>query len=109
MNFRMCNNYLPVEKGRWYKQDLINRNLNEIGDVFHDLFKCHFFTTIERLLYPNEYAEILMFIIIISIWKKITLFSQPEYVCACVCVRVCLFVYSLCKPYCITTFVYHTA
>jgi len=45
----MCNNYLPVEKGRWYKQDLINRkwrlcNLNETGDEFHYLFKCHFFT-----------------------------------------------------------------
>ena len=36
----MCNNYLPVEKGRWYKQDLINRqcrlcNLNEICVEFH--------------------------------------------------------------------------
>jgi len=45
----MCNNYLPVEKGRWYRQDLINRkcrlcNLNEIGDEFHYLFKCHLFT-----------------------------------------------------------------
>ena len=49
INFRMCNNYLPVEKGRLYKQDLINRkcrlcNLNEIGDEFHYLFKCHLFT-----------------------------------------------------------------
>ena len=25
INFRMCNNYLRVEKGRGYKQDLINR------------------------------------------------------------------------------------
>ena len=45
----MCNNYLPVEKGRWYRQDLINRqcrlcNLNEIGDEFHYLLKCNFFT-----------------------------------------------------------------
>ena len=40
INFRMCNNYLPVEKGRWYKQGLINRkcplcNLNELGNEFH--------------------------------------------------------------------------
>ena len=33
----------------WYKQDLINRkcrvrNLNEIGDEFHYLFKCHLLT-----------------------------------------------------------------
>ena len=48
INFRICNNYLPVEKGRWYRQDLINRqcrlcNLNEIGDEFHYLFKCLFY------------------------------------------------------------------
>ena len=63
----MCNNYLPVEKGRWYKQDRINRkcrlcNLNEIGDEFHYLFKCHFLQTIKLLLYPIDYAEILMYI-----------------------------------------------
>ena len=68
INFRMCNNYLPVEKGRWCKQDHINRkcplcNLNEIGDEFHYLFKCHFLQTIELLLYPIDYAEILMYIL----------------------------------------------
>ena len=69
INFRMCNNYLPVEKRRWCKQDLINRkcrlgNLNEIGDEFHYLFKRHFLQTIELLLYPIDYAEIRMYMLI---------------------------------------------
>jgi len=32
----MCNNYIPVERGHWYRQEL-----NEIVNEFHYLFKCH--------------------------------------------------------------------
>ena len=58
----MCNNYLPVEKGRLYKQDLINRkcrlcNLNEIGDDSIIYLSGIFY---RLLLYPIDYAELLM-------------------------------------------------
>jgi len=54
----MCNNYLPVEKGRWYRQELINNNchscnLNEIDDEFHNLLKCLFFTE-DRTTYISK-------------------------------------------------------
>jgi len=65
----MCNNYLPVEKGRWYRQELINNNchscnLNEIDDEFHKLLKCLFLQKIELLIYPNDFTEFLMFILL---------------------------------------------
>jgi len=45
VNFRMCNNVLPIEKLRWSNIDRNERkckicNLNEIGDEYHYLFKC---------------------------------------------------------------------
>ena len=40
VNFRMCNNILPIERGRWLRQDINNRtytlcNTNEVGDECH--------------------------------------------------------------------------
>ncbi|KAL4233948.1 hypothetical protein ACF0H5_005603 [Mactra antiquata] len=48
INFRLCNNYLPVEKGRWIGLDRNDRkcflcNLNDIGDEFHYILQCKFF------------------------------------------------------------------
>ena len=45
VNFRMCNNVLPIERGRWLRQDINNRrytlcNTNEVDDECHYIFKC---------------------------------------------------------------------
>ena len=47
--FKCSNHYLPIVKGRHLKIPLDDRkctlcNLNEIGDEFHYMFKCSFFT-----------------------------------------------------------------
>jgi len=44
-NFRLCNNYLPIEKGRWLGFERNDRkcqlcNLNEIGDEYHYILRC---------------------------------------------------------------------
>ena len=48
-NFRMCNNVLPIEKGRWLRHDINKRkctlcNTNEVGEECHYIFKCPLFT-----------------------------------------------------------------
>jgi len=46
VNFKMCNNGLPIEIGRWLRQDINNRKCttNEVGDRCHYISKCPLFT-----------------------------------------------------------------
>ena len=53
VNYRMCNNCLPVETGRWIglERNLRKCNLcntDDIGDEFHYMFKCPFFSSERR-------------------------------------------------------------
>lgn len=62
INFRMCNNHLPVEKLRWAdiaRNDRICNicNLRDIGDEFHYLFKCTHFSQLRRRLIPETYLR----------------------------------------------------
>jgi len=59
VNFRMCNNYLPIERGRWLRQDIKPRkstlcNTNEVGDECHYIFKCPFFTEDRNSISTNK-------------------------------------------------------
>ena len=54
----MCNNYLPIEKGRWLGIARNDRkctlcNLNEIGDEFHYIMKCKYFNNLSNNLIPS--------------------------------------------------------
>jgi len=59
VNFRMCNNVLPIEKGCWVRQDINNRkctlcNTNEVGDECHYIFKCPLFTEDRNSILPTR-------------------------------------------------------
>ena len=48
VNFRLCNNYLPIEKGRWlglYRNERKCHlcNMNDVGDEYHYMLKCTYF------------------------------------------------------------------
>ena len=54
-NFRLCNNYLPLEKGSWLGISRNERvcnlcNTNSIGDEYHYLFQCNFFNERKQFL-----------------------------------------------------------
>ena len=57
INFRLCNNKLPIETGRWRN---IDRNLrkctlcdyNDLGDEFHYIYRCSFFDEERRHVAP---------------------------------------------------------
>lgn len=58
INYRLCNNHLPVELGRFQNIERNARrcslcNSTEIGDEFHYLFHCSFFDRARRLYLPN--------------------------------------------------------
>jgi len=58
VNFRMCN-VLPIERGRWLRQDINNRkctlcNTNEAGDECHYTFKCPLFTEDRNSILPTR-------------------------------------------------------
>ena len=62
INFRMCNNYLPIEKLRWAGIDRDHRKCNlcdkrDIGDEFHYLLSCSFFANTRRGLLPPCYIQ----------------------------------------------------
>ena len=49
VNYRMCNNRLPVETGRWVGLERNQRvcnlcNNGDIGDEFHYIFRCSYFS-----------------------------------------------------------------
>ena len=57
-NFRLCNNYLPVEKGSWLGISRNERmcnlcNTNSIGDEFHYSFQCNFFNNERKQFLPT--------------------------------------------------------
>ena len=53
VNYRMCNNCLPIETGRWSGLDRSQRkcnlcNIDDIGDEFHYIFRCPYFAVIRK-------------------------------------------------------------
>ena len=51
--FRLCNNHLPIEKGRWLDIPINERvcrlcNANQLANTFHYLFSCPFFQDTRR-------------------------------------------------------------
>jgi len=49
VNYRMCNNRLPIETGRWVGLERNQRvcnlcNNGDIGDEFHYIFRCSYFS-----------------------------------------------------------------
>lgn len=58
IKFRLCNNKLPIEVGRWRGIDRNRRkctlcNLNLIGDEFHYVIQCPFFENDRKLICPR--------------------------------------------------------
>jgi len=52
VNYRLCNNYLPVETLRWYNVDRNDRtcplcNSLDVGDEYHYLFTCSHFSQLD--------------------------------------------------------------
>jgi hypothetical protein len=60
LKFRTGNHYLPIETGRWEGIDISDRRcnlcrqVNEVGDEYHYLFKCSFFN-VHRPKYIKRY------------------------------------------------------
>ena len=59
VNFRMCTNVLPIEKGCWVRQDINNRkctlcNTTEVGDECYYIFKCPLFTEDRNSILPTR-------------------------------------------------------
>lgn len=55
--YRLCNNRLPIETGRWAGIDrnlrkCIHCNLNYIGDEYHYVFECCFFDFDRKIFLP---------------------------------------------------------
>jgi len=63
LKFRTSNHYLPVETGRWNNISFEDRictlcHESEIGDEFHYLFTCHFFSNSRtQFLHPYYYTR----------------------------------------------------
>ena len=62
INFRMCNNHLPIEKLRWSNIERTQRfchvcNSDEIGDEYHYLFKCAHFNELRNTMIPARYLR----------------------------------------------------
>ncbi len=58
LKFRTSNHKLPIEVGRWNNIDIPDRkcticNLGDLGDEYHYIFNCTFFTD-ERRTYINK-------------------------------------------------------
>lgn len=58
VDFRLCNNHLPIEKGRWLGIDRNDRKCNlctcnEIGDEFHYLLRCPYFMNARKMYLPT--------------------------------------------------------
>ena len=51
--FRLCNNHLPIEKGRWLgiPRNKLVCNSNQLGDEFHYLCSCPFFSRYKKTIY----------------------------------------------------------
>ena len=59
VNFKMCNNVLRIERGRWLRQDVNNRkctlcNTKEVGDECHYIFKYPLFTKDRNSVLPTR-------------------------------------------------------
>ena len=57
INFRLCNNKLPIETGRWQNIDRALRKCNlcnddDLGDGFHYIYRCSFFDERRRNIAP---------------------------------------------------------
>ena len=67
INFRLCNNKLPIDTGRWQKIDHDLRKCNlcnddDLGDEFHYIYRCSFFDEERRNIAPfikNERQAVL--------------------------------------------------
>lgn len=58
LNYRLCNNKLPIETGRWTGIDRNLRkctlcNSNSVGDEFHYVFECIAFEFDRKVFLPN--------------------------------------------------------
>ena len=76
--FKCSNHYLPIVKGRHLKIPLDDRkctlcNLNEIGDEFHYLLKCSFFSD-QRKKYLMRYYYTQP-----NMLKMLNLFESTDY------------------------------
>ena len=69
IDFRLCNNRLPVETGRWAGVERNERKCvlcdrNDVGDEFHYLLSCSFFATDRKCIIQHNHrnsANVLMF------------------------------------------------
>jgi hypothetical protein len=62
LKFRACNHNLPIETGRWRQIPRENRkcplcNSPVVGDEFHYLFKCEFFSYYRSFAIPDKYLK----------------------------------------------------
>ena len=62
VNFRMCNNHLPIEKHRWSYTNHHERickicNSGDIGDEYHYLFQCAYLNNLRTKLIPVKYSR----------------------------------------------------
>ena len=60
--FRTCNHYLPIEKGRWQNIPREHRTCplcrkQDLGDEFHYMLNCSFFTDARKSLLPKKFAR----------------------------------------------------
>jgi len=54
VNFRMCNNVLPIERASLVTTICTLCNTNEVGDECHYIFKCPLFTEDRNSILPTR-------------------------------------------------------
>ena len=116
INFRMCNNYLPIEKLRWAGIDRDHRKCNscdkrDIGEEFHYLLSCSFFANTSRGLLPPCYLQhpnCIVFKKVLNEKDELKLTNMQTYLChteaiskstrqliMCLCIFFLLFLISI--------------
>ena len=116
INFRMCNNYLPIEKLRWAGIDRDHRKCNlcdkrDIGDEFHYLLSCSFFANTRRGMLPSCYLQHPNYIVfkkVLNEKDELKLTNMQTYLChteaiskstrqliMCLCIFFLLFLISI--------------
>ena len=67
IKIRTTNNRLPIEKGRWenivrYHRYCTLCNLNLLGDEYHYILECTYFTEKRKLYLPKHYLNMLIYL-----------------------------------------------
>ena len=91
LHFRTSTHRLPIETGRWNNTPIHNRichlcQLNDIGDEYHYVFKCPYFSNERKKYIPSYYLSRLSILNLGSLFscKKISVLKNLSVFCTIV-------------------------